>query len=71
MYDKIIQAWLEEAIRRPDLSRSTKTAYRRVGQHLLAWKADTDDVKAITGYVAARREAGTAPRTMALELRVL
>ena len=28
MYDKTIRAWLEEAVRRPDLSKSTRSATR-------------------------------------------
>jgi integrase len=71
MFDVILEKWLDESLRRPDLARSTKTAYARVARTLLAWMEPSDDAHVITDYIAARRRAGTAPRTVALELRVL
>lgn len=70
MFDDIVRQWLAAAERRPDLAKSTKVEYARVAHHLIAWPS-ADDGNALTDYVAARREAGTAPRTIALELRVL
>lgn len=71
MFDDIIQSWLETAHRRPDLSKSTKVAYARIARRLIAWPAGAEAADSLPEYVAARREAGVAPRTLALELRVL
>ncbi len=71
MFDDIIRKWLKTAERRPDLAESTKVAYARIAQHLIAWAADAEDARSLPEYVAARRAAGAAPRTIALELRVL
>lgn len=70
MFNDIIRTWLESAKRRPDLAASTKVAYARIAQHLMAWPAGADDALALPEYVAARRAADIAPRTIALELRV-
>jgi integrase/recombinase XerC len=71
MFDDIIRKWLETAERRPDLAKSTKVAYARVARHLIAWTSAAETPADIPAYVAARRAAGMAPRTIALELRVL
>jgi integrase/recombinase XerC len=71
MFDDIIGKWLDTAKRRPDLAKSTKVAYARIAQHLIAWRPAAEDAITLPEYVAARREAGAAPRTIALELRVL
>lgn len=71
MFDDLIRKWLETAERRSDLAESTKVAYARIAQHLIAWVAVGEDAASLPEYVAARRVAGTAPRTIALELRVL
>jgi len=71
VFDDIIESWLETAQRRPALSRSTKVAYARIARHLIAWPAGAEAADSLPEYVAARREAGVAARTYALELRVL
>lgn len=71
MFDDILRKWLAAAEGRPDLARSTKVEYARIADHLLAWESETGDDRALADYVAARRQAGTAPRTLALELRAL
>jgi len=70
MFDDIIKTWLDHAERRPDLAKSTKVEYARIARHLIAWDGG-DEPHVVDDYVAARREVGMAPRTIALELRVL
>ncbi len=71
MFDEIVREWLNAAQRRPDLAASTKVEYARIGAHLLAWQSTESGGRVLSDYVAARRQAGVAPRTVALELRVL
>jgi len=71
MLDKLLRQWLHAVRRRQDIAESTKALYLRVGSKLIAWPATDDVAAAITGYAEARRRTGIAPRTLALELRVL
>lgn len=71
MFNDAVQHWLAAAQRRPDLAPSTKVEYARIAHLLLAWPSTTEDLDALSDYAAARRAAGVAPRTIALELRVL
>jgi integrase/recombinase XerC len=71
MFDHIVHERLAAAQRRPDLAESTKVAYARVACHLVAWPSARDDEVAVAEFVAARPAAGAAPRTVALDLRVL
>ena len=68
----VVEAWLEETHLRVDLAANTVGTYVRVGKHLKAWGKDLAVVGIVrmAGYVILRREAGIAPRTIALELRV-
>lgn len=68
----VVSQWLDETQMRVDLAASTMGTYVRVGKHLQAWGKDVAVVGVVrmAGYVIVRREAGIAPRTIALELRV-
>lgn len=68
----IVRKWLDYTLHRMDLSASTVVSYRRVAAHLVVWGED----KPVSGldlapYAVLRREAGLAPRTLALELRIV
>lgn len=71
MFDEIVRQWLSQTQRRVDLAASTKVQYRRVAAHLIAFHCDHDDANALLAYVESRRACGLAPRTIALELRVV
>ena len=71
MFDDIVRKWLLHSERRVDLAASTKVEYRRVAGTLLAFTCERDDANALLAYVEHRRAAGMAPRTIALELRVV
>jgi len=68
----VVDRWLTDMEQRVDLAPVTKQEYSRLMAHLLAWGqrralACID----LRQYVTARREAGAAPRTLVLELRVI
>lgn len=71
MYDDILNAWLVETAGRTSISRSTRATYLRVGRRLVRWRAAPGGPPVLAEYVAARRQEGAGPRTIALELRVL
>lgn len=71
MYDEIIRRWLATIQLRQDIAQSTRHEYCRIAEHLIAWPAGPEAAATLSEYVGARRAAGTAPRTIALELRVL
>ena len=72
MFPFILVPWLEHVEGRVDLAPSTKVEYARVAKLLGASAAVRvrDGTVDLGPYVAERRAAGMAPRTIALELRV-
>ncbi len=71
MFCILIPAWLAALDQRVDLAHSTKVTYARIGAHLRAWASRNEEAPLdLHPYVAERRAAGVAPRTLALELRV-
>lgn len=72
MLDEVTRRWLRSLQRRLDLTESTLVTYRRVAAHVEAWGEGRSLVALdLAPYAQLRRDAGLAPRTLCLELRVI
>ncbi|MFZ5481052.1 MAG: tyrosine-type recombinase/integrase [Myxococcota bacterium] len=69
---RVLDLWLEDIERRYDISDATKLAYWRTTLHLRAWgRLRALQHLDLHPYVRERLDKGVAPRTLALELRVI
>ncbi|GDX82541.1 hypothetical protein LBMAG42_43520 [Deltaproteobacteria bacterium] len=70
--DEVTRRWLRHVQGRLDLSEASLVTYRRVGAHVQAWGEGRSLVGLdLAPYAQIRRNAGLAPRTLCLELRVI
>lgn len=70
--DEVTRRWLRHIQARLDLTEASLVTYRRVGAHVLAWGEGRSLVGLdLAPYAQLRRDAGLAPRTLTLELRVI
>lgn len=72
MLDEVTRRWVRHIQGRLDLSEASLVTYRRVAAHVVAWGEGRSLVGLdLAPYAQLRRDAGLAPRTLTLELRVI